>query len=66
MAISREKFDTPKGTVFSITASFGITELTPNVRASDAIISADHAMYAAKHAGRNKVIFDTDVSRIPA
>jgi diguanylate cyclase len=38
-----------------ITASFGIGLLDPNLPATHSIECADKAMYAAKHAGRNRV-----------
>ncbi|MEP1932794.1 MAG: diguanylate cyclase [Roseibium sp.] len=61
VAISEENYDGPNGEVISVTASFGITLLAPDVCAADAINAADTAMYAAKHAGRNKVIFDDEL-----
>lgn len=42
----------------SVTASFGIAGLTAHKEISDAINAADIAMYAAKKAGRNRVVFD--------
>ncbi|MCK7613579.1 diguanylate cyclase [Roseibium sediminicola] len=42
----------------SVTASFGIAGLTDYKQISDAINAADIAMYAAKRAGRNRVVFD--------
>ncbi|WP_177196863.1 diguanylate cyclase [Duganella sp. CF517] len=41
-----------------ITASFGIAELTPNDDIGDAIKRADEALYAAKDAGRDRVVVD--------
>ncbi|USX14502.1 GGDEF domain-containing protein [Oxalobacteraceae bacterium OTU3CAMAD1] len=41
-----------------ITASFGVAELTPNDDIGDAIKRADEALYAAKGAGRDRVVVD--------
>jgi diguanylate cyclase len=59
-AISVKSYDAPTGDQFSVTASFGIAALTSKKSVNDAINSADAAMYAAKHAGRNKVVFETE------
>lgn len=42
----------------AITASFGIAELSPHDDIGDAITRADAALYAAKHAGRDRVVVD--------
>lgn len=42
----------------SVTASFGIADLTAHAELSGAINAADSAMYAAKKAGRDRVVFD--------
>ena len=57
-AVARKIFEAPDGNRFSITASFGISALSAKTQISQAINAADAAMYAAKHAGRNKVKFD--------
>ncbi|MCV0427384.1 MAG: diguanylate cyclase [Roseibium sp.] len=57
-AVARKTFETPDGNRFSITASFGIAAISVNKQINQAINAADAAMYAAKHAGRNKVKFD--------
>lgn len=45
----------PRG--LTITASFGVCALTPDVRDPDHLIDlADQALYAAKEAGRNRVV----------
>ncbi|CTQ53082.1 Diguanylate cyclase YdeH [Roseibium album] len=59
-ATAQKSYETAKGDQFSVTASFGIAALTPEKSVNDAINSADAAMYAAKHAGRNKVVFETE------
>ncbi|QDG76604.1 diguanylate cyclase [Labrenzia sp. PHM005] len=56
-AISRESYEAPDGTRFSTTASFGITRLSADHDVTSVINAADTAMYAAKRAGRNQVIF---------
>lgn len=43
----------------SVTASFGIADMTAHRDIGDAINAADLAMYAAKKAGRNRVVFDS-------
>lgn len=56
-AISRESYEAPDGTRFSTTASFGINRLCTGHDVTSAIHAADTAMYAAKRAGRNQVVF---------
>lgn len=48
-----------------ITASFGIAELTPNDDIGDAIKRADEALYAAKDAGRDRVMVDMTWDDLP-
>ncbi|WP_338723534.1 GGDEF domain-containing protein [Devosia sp. XK-2] len=47
-----------------ITASFGVAEFTPRDNAASLIERADQCLYAAKHAGRNKVVSETDLIEI--
>jgi len=61
-AVAKNFFKAPDGTQFSVTASFGIAALEPDMQVNDAINAADAAMYAAKHAGRNQVFFDPAVA----
>jgi len=46
-----------------ITASFGVAELNPNDDIGDAITRADEALYAAKRAGRDRVMVDVSTHR---
>lgn len=45
-----------------VTASFGIAQMTTGFNFSDAYDRADHALYAAKEAGRNCVMADPDTT----
>jgi diguanylate cyclase (GGDEF)-like protein len=58
LAINRLAVSTPVGPLH-FTASFGVTVIGPEARvdAQTAIEAADCAMYAAKHAGRDRVEF---------
>lgn len=54
------------GKPISITASFGITLLDPDVTIEESIDRADNAMYAAKTAGRDRVcVWDPSTTRNP-
>jgi diguanylate cyclase len=44
-----------------ITASFGVATYRPSDTPSSLIERADRCLYAAKHAGRNKVVAETDL-----
>lgn len=52
-----EKLDIPlnDGKTISITASFGVTSISPNKSIEEAIAMADHALLSAKANGRNRV-----------
>ena len=52
--IARTPIDTESGIRLSITASFGVTLLDPDVPVEESIARADQALYAAKTAGRNR------------
>lgn len=44
-----------RGTIQTLTASMGVAEAAPDESLDELINRADHAMYAAKQAGRNRV-----------
>jgi diguanylate cyclase (GGDEF)-like protein len=54
--IARMSFKAEDGSLFRITASFGLTLLDPDVSVEESIARADKALLAAKSAGKNKVI----------
>jgi diguanylate cyclase len=49
-----------------ITASFGVAILHPGDTPSSLIERADRSLYAAKHAGRNRVLSETDLKETAA
>ncbi len=51
------------GKTLSVTASFGVAVITPNLKTEKEVplIAADDAMYAAKNAGRNKVMVSQEI-----
>lgn len=53
--IAAMKFENGHGGSFTITASFGVTLLDPDMSAEQSIERADQALYAAKATGRNRV-----------
>jgi diguanylate cyclase (GGDEF)-like protein/PAS domain S-box-containing protein len=62
-AVSAEPFDTPVGPV-RITASIGVSEAGQDEYSlSNLMERADRAMYAAKQAGRDRVVTNPDVLR---
>lgn len=46
-----------------VTVSFGVARLEKSETAESLLARADHALYAAKHAGRNRVVLDTPESQ---
>ena len=51
-----------EGKSITVTASFGVASLCEGAKTLDSIINnADMSLYAAKHAGRNKVVCFTDL-----
>ncbi|WP_168206343.1 diguanylate cyclase [Labrenzia sp. PHM005] len=54
------------GACLSVTASFGVFGLTPDVSVEEAINKADKALYEAKNAGRNCVRFFYDQNYLTA
>lgn len=62
-ASENKQYELRKGGMIAVTASFGIAALGTFDQVSDAISAADDAMYSAKKAGRNRVVFSQlDVS----
>lgn len=53
--LKRKRIDIGNGKAISVSASFGIAALDPDLSVTVAIDHADQAMYAAKKAGRNRV-----------
>jgi len=57
-AIEQTPFDTPVGAL-TITVSMGVAELDGLRSRADVLSAADRALYAAKNAGRNRIIHET-------
>ena len=49
-----------KDHTIKITSSFGISSQPPNLDWNTAIVTADIALYQAKHSGRNKVVISNN------
>ncbi|MEJ7825710.1 MAG: EAL domain-containing protein [Solirubrobacteraceae bacterium] len=60
-ALRAERIALPEAGGRTITASIGVAmfELSDGLTGEDVLVSADLAMYDAKEAGRNQVVFDT-------
>jgi diguanylate cyclase (GGDEF)-like protein len=56
-------FATPNGGRVALTVSIGGTVCTSGATLSDMLRSADHQLYAAKRAGRNRVMFEQGLSQ---
>lgn len=49
-----------------ITASFGVASFRSSDTAASLIERADRCLYAAKHAGRNRVVSETELANLPS
>jgi diguanylate cyclase (GGDEF)-like protein/PAS domain S-box-containing protein len=54
--LSRSRVDTLGGTAINLRASFGVTQVRPGDTRDTLLSRADEALYAAKAAGRNRVV----------
>ena len=53
-----QAFGVNGGSLFSVTATFGVAEWHPQMEAREVMESADRALYRAKSSGRNRVCVD--------
>lgn len=56
LVIQRQEYTGADGAVFGVTVSIGVAQLEAGVSADALAQRADKALYAAKHAGRNRVL----------
>lgn len=56
LAIQRQEFRAEDGAVFNVTVSIGVAQFAPDDSADTLTQRADKALYAAKRAGRNRVM----------
>ncbi len=57
-AVGAKAFSAPGGTLFTVTASIGIAQMTGGDIPVSLLERADKALYEAKHAGKNRVACD--------
>ena len=58
------KIDLDTGEDLNVTASFGISKITTDETVEENVARADEAMYAAKQAGRNRVVVYEEIPRM--
>lgn len=64
-SVLRETLTPAHGKILSITASFGVAELTADITgAEDLVDRADRAMQVAKHTGRDRVVRFSEIHQI--
>ncbi|HET7540516.1 MAG TPA: diguanylate cyclase [Polyangiaceae bacterium] len=64
-ALESQPITAPNGQPLKVTASFGVAELGPGETLEQVVDRADRAMYAAKGAGRNRVLSTTQLDPTP-
>ncbi|HEX5661591.1 MAG TPA: diguanylate cyclase [Polyangiales bacterium] len=65
VAVENLAIDDGKGQRIAVTASVGLASLLPDESVEQLMDRADHAMYAAKYAGRNRVGLDEPAADAP-